>query len=153
MSRAETPERAQAPEILNVDEQDLEFYADEKSLLFTGTEKLARRLSNTERFLLALAYGVRYGAPVPLKKRISYIRMEYVDLDTKAVVMAAVTAHNKGDPSILLDQPTTWNLAEQFAHAGVQLIRQQEAYKRGAMIEELEAFVVTEMDDVGDKPA
>ena len=145
--------RVQAPEILSVDEQDVAFYADDKSLLFTGTGKLAKRLSNTERFLLAFAYGVRYGSPVPLKKKTSYVRMEYIDLDTKAVVMAAITAFRKGDVSVLLDQSAVWDLAEQFAHEGVQLIRQQEAYKRGAMIEELEAFVVTEMDNGSNKHA
>jgi len=144
--------RTQTPKVLSVDEQDVGFYSDEKSLLFTDNKKLTKSLSNTERFLLAFAYGIRYGSPVPLKKKTSYVRMEYIDLDTKAVVMAAVTAFKKGDPSVLLDQSAVWDLAEQFAHEGVQLIRQQEAYKRGAMIEELEAFVVTEMDDAGHKP-
>ena len=128
------------PDILHVDKDDTGFY--DSTDLFPG--KGQGKLSNTEKFMLALAYGFRFGAPKPLKQRdpSGFTRYSYLQPTDKALIFAIVTSLQKLGLEVLTDQQQTYEIAEQLAHAGAQLIQHSDMFKHSAMNEALENLIL-----------
>lgn len=128
------------PDILHIDKDDANFY--ESADLFPG--KGQGKLSNTEKFMLALAYGFRFGSPKPLKQRdpSGFTRYSYLQATDKALIFAIVTSLQKSGLEELIDQQRTYEIVEQLAHAGAQLIQHNDAFKHNAMNEALENLIL-----------
>lgn len=128
------------PDILHVDKDDADFYNNAD--LFPG--KGQSKLSNTEKFMLALVYGFKFGSPKPLTKRDAsgFTRYSYLQSTDKALIFAIVTSLRKYDLDVLTNQQQTYEIAEQLAHAGAQLIQHSDTFKHKAMTETLENLIL-----------
>ncbi len=129
----------EAGDILYIDAADEPFYDDTSIFPAKGDN----RLSNTEKFLLAMAYGFRNGAEKEIKKRVSggFFRRSYLQPEHYALIYAVITAYTGGDPGVLLDQARVLQMAQRLAHGGAVLAQSDADFRKGCWVEELEESV------------
>lgn len=103
--------------MLNIDEGDWNLYEQlTKEGMFKGTER-------KEQFLMAMIVGFRHKTKRPISKQYSggFARVEYLKSEDDALI-AAVGLHDTGSVEILTDKKKLYEIAEEYAHAGIQIL-------------------------------
>jgi hypothetical protein len=126
-------------EILYIDAADEPFYNETSVFPAKGDN----RLSNTEKFLLAMAYGFRNRAEKEITRRVGggFFRRSYLQPEHYALIYSVISAHTGGDPGILLDQARVLQIAQRLAHGGAVLAQTDPDFKKGCWVEKLEESI------------
>jgi hypothetical protein len=107
---------AKKPDRLFIDTSDKSLYDDEKLV-----NELFYNMANKEKFLFAMAYGFKFNTRVSLNKREGYVRAEYLS-DTDRALINSLSIYEKEDVTILSDPLLVFQIAEEYAHAGIRLL-------------------------------
>lgn len=105
--------------MLEFGERSLEFY---KKLNKELTGSFGKSLANREQFFIAMSWGFKHGLAVEDFKRVNTgVRLDYLR-DEDHALMAAVQLATTQDLDSLLDLDQRYELAEQYAEGGIQLL-------------------------------
>lgn len=107
------------PDRLNIDKKDREIYDNIK--WFSKKE-------NKEKFLFAMAYGFINNIKHPLKSKEGYILDKYLRPEDEALIYSLVVKHT-GSADVLLDLNKVYEIAEEYAHAGLKLLYDESTTK------------------------
>lgn len=110
---------SEIPDILYCDKDEREFY---DTLL---DEEIFKGMDLKHVFMLAVVTGLRAGKRNELKKRVSggLIRESYLDDSERAVISAIAVATDESGLKVLLDKRKVYQMAEEFASGGIQLLK------------------------------
>lgn len=103
------------PDRIYMDKADRELYDKLKA------EPVFEKQSRKEQFLLAMAYGFKNGA----KRKCSSKENLFLLKDCRKedeVLMFAVAIADTGDAGVVVDRGRAFEIAEQYAHAGLRLL-------------------------------
>jgi len=105
------------PDRLYIDKEDRLFYqkAEEENIINF------RDKSQKEQFLLALAIGFENEQKRELKTKEGFFLSSYMGADDKTLIYA-VALHEHGSVDILADEKEVFNIAEQYASAGIRIL-------------------------------
>jgi len=106
----------QVPDRLYIDKSDRKLYDKVSDEVFGGQKE-----ERKEQFLFAMAYGFENKIKRPLKKKEGFIRKEYLR-DEDIALMNAVALSDSGSVEILDNKAKVFEIAEEYAHAGIKLI-------------------------------
>lgn len=131
-----SPDAKSIPDRLYIDEQDRTLYDQLKN------EDIFKGRNNPNLFLTAMSYGFYNRVNDKLNKRLEYVRAEYINNDAEAMIYALALHHFQGDINLLLDVEKVFNIAEQYAHAGIKLLSDLTVSKpQGSIYKHLERMI------------
>ena len=107
---------ATMPYTFNIDKGDRSLYqkvADENVLQFKEKDR-------KDQFIFAMAVGFANRIKHPLEVKESFFRTEYLRPEDEALICA--TALHEGNIEILADKEKVFQVAEEYAHAGIKLL-------------------------------
>lgn len=107
----------ETPDRLSVDKNDLDLYADIEQEVFLGKQ-------NKDRFLFAMAFGFWHRADEQIARREGFVRAEYLTPQDEALIDALAVAEEES-ASILSNRRRVFDIAERYAHGGIQLLYNQ----------------------------
>lgn len=99
---------------LFVDKKDLELYKRSKS------EDMFRDKDNKDLFILAMAYGYKNNVKRALEAREGYVRTEYLKAEDLALINGLAISTESVET--LSTPERVFQLAEEYAHAGIRLL-------------------------------
>ena len=100
------------PDRFFVDIEDRNLY-DEIEIFKTKSRK--------EQFLLAMTIGFKDGAKLKLKSPDGFFLLKDLNQEDEALINA-VAIKESDNIEVLLDKKKVYNIAEQYAHAGVRIL-------------------------------
>ncbi|MCX5677538.1 MAG: hypothetical protein NTY76_00295 [Candidatus Omnitrophica bacterium] len=105
--------------IIGIDNADVPLYEKlKKEVLLFGDQ------GNTELLMFAIGYGYKHNKPLPLRAKYSgFTRTKYLKPDDLALLKAL--ALQVGGIETLKDQSRMVEIAEKYAHGGIQLLMQE----------------------------
>jgi hypothetical protein len=103
------------PDRLYIEKVDRHLYETLESERFIG------KRSDRELFLFAMAYGVKNGHRQPIRTREGYFLAKDLRDEDRAIMRAVVISNGPGQEA-LLDEGQVFQVAEEYAHAGVTLL-------------------------------
>lgn len=127
---------SEEPIVLDIKKEDKEVYDEIRS---NGPLKGKQ---TKEVFLLAASLGYSNKTRIKLSgNRISYVRTEYLDKEDKVLINSiAINENNSLD--ILQDKDEIFKIIEEYAHAGLPLLRELVLDKdKGSFIKKFEALL------------
>lgn len=132
-------------EILYIDETDQPFYDEITVFPARGDGHL---LTNTEKFLLAVAYGFKNNVEKEIKKRVGggFLRRSYLQPQDLALLDAVAVARAKGDLSVILNQAEVLQTAQRLAHGGALLAQSENEFRKGYWIDKLEESIFKSLE-------
>lgn len=80
--------------------------------------------SNKDQFLFAMAFGFKHKTREKLTQRYSFFRAEYMGPQDEALIDALAVAET-GSEDVLADRARVYQIAEEYAHAGIKLLRDE----------------------------
>jgi hypothetical protein len=104
------------PDRINIDKGDRSLYqkvVDENILQFKEKER-------KDQFMFAMAIGFSRKVMRPLATKEGFFRTEYLRPEDEALICA--TALHEGNIEILADKERIFQVAEEYAHAGIKLL-------------------------------
>lgn len=104
------------PDRINIDKGDRSLYqkvVDENILQFKEKDR-------KDQFLFAMAIGFANRVRRPLATKEGFFRTEYLRPEDEALICA--TALHEGNIEILADKEKVFQVAEEYAHAGIKLL-------------------------------
>ena len=130
------------PDRLYVDKDDLKDFKllqDEKDSPFYKRE-------NKDVFIMATIMGLKYGARMPLKSKEGFFREEYLNNDERSIIKAIAISEEK-DVSVLNDMDKVYQIAEEFAKAGIRYLRDSVFTKEhGSYLKRLESELLEDFE-------
>jgi len=106
---------ASAPDRIYMDRADRELYDRLKN------EPMFENRSRKEQFLLAMAIGFRNGAKREFSKKENLFLLKDCRAEDEALMFAVAVA-DTGDAKVVVDRARVFEIAEQYAHAGLKLL-------------------------------
>jgi len=129
----------ETPDRLYIDKKDKDLYDKIKDDLF-------KEIQNKDQFLVAMAYGYKYDAKIPLDSKEGYVRTEYLSPEDKAL-MDAIALSVEDSVDILANKELVFSIAEEFAHGGIKLIHDQVISQQyGSFIKTLEKEIMNDVN-------
>jgi dnd system-associated protein 4 len=130
------------PDRLYVDKDDLKDFKllqDEKDSPFYKRE-------NKDVFIMATIMGLKYGARMPVKSKEGFFREEYLNNDERSIIKAIAISEEK-DVSVLNDMEKVYQIAEEFAKAGIRYLRDSVfAKEHGSYLKRLESELLEDFE-------
>jgi len=106
---------------------------------------------NKDLFMLALITGFHEGARVKLDKREGFFLLYHLN-DKENSIIKAIAVAEKGDLNILLDKKKVYSIAEEYAAAGIKLLRDKVfSGGYGSYIKKLESELIDEFERIKNK--
>jgi hypothetical protein len=126
-----------APDRINVEKKDRNLYDKLKE------EDVFKDVSRKEQFLIAMAYGFRSGTKKALgRPKDGFFLAKDMNAEDEAL-LAAVALHDQNDPDILVDKRKVYEIAEEYAHAGIRILHSKlEGAQYGSLSKRLERDMV-----------
>jgi hypothetical protein len=108
---------AKTPDRLYVDKADRALYDSIKEDVFEGRTR-------KEQFLLAMAFGFRYGGEgQSLKTKTEFFHAKDLHPEDEALLQAVALSHDSVD--VLSDEGEVYRIAEEYAHTGIRLLHDE----------------------------
>lgn len=121
------------PDRLFIGKEDVDTYKN------ISNESFFRNKSNKELFMIALAYGIKCDLKIELQEREEYVRREYLKQDDWAIL------HSIAFQELGLEELTNigeiFNIAEQYAHGGIKLLKERLDSIHGSADKEFEVEI------------
>lgn len=89
--------------------------------LYEALEVEFGKRSNRELFLFAMAFGVKSGRRQPLGARDDWFFAKDLRSEDRALMRAVAISSSSGE-DVLLDEGQVFQIAEEYAHAGIVLL-------------------------------
>lgn len=110
--------------------------------LTTGSEAPFKTMKDL--FMLATSVGFAYRRRTPLSGQREIFRWPVFSSQEDIPVLRAIAIAETEDTSILVNQDQLLTIAEEYANAGIEDIRQQVAETPGILLESLVHFLLAE---------
>jgi dnd system-associated protein 4 len=98
--------------------------------------------SNKEVFFLAAVLGYKKGRRISIKGgKKSYVRTEFLNKEDKTL-MNALAIKETGNPDIINDQKEVFNIVEEYAHVGLNILKEMVFEKQtGSFLKKFESYL------------
>ncbi len=130
------------PDRLYVDKDDFKDFKllqDEKDSPFHKRE-------NKDVFIMAMMIGLKNGPRIPLKNREGFFREEYLTNEERSIIKAIAISEEK-KLSVLLDMEKVYQIAEEYAKAGIKYLKDSVFKKRdGSYLNRLESELLEDFE-------
>ncbi|MCD4670738.1 MAG: hypothetical protein K8S14_09870 [Actinomycetia bacterium] len=100
------------PDRLNIDKNDRKLYDE---------IRIFKKKENKEKFLFAMAYGYMNNIRFPIKSKDGFILNKTLLPEDEALINSLAVKDSES-PEILLDLQDVYNIAEEYAHAGLKML-------------------------------
>ena len=104
------------------DKGDQEFY---RSLIAEDSYSIFKKKEMVDVFMYAMALGYDAEKPHPLEKRVPSLNPSAVNWQMRWLMRAIAVTHTQ-DLNIILDHKEVAKIAEQYANAGIRILRQMD---------------------------
>jgi len=104
------------------DKGDQEFY---RSLIAEDSYSIFKKKEMVDVFMYAMALGYDAKKPHPLEKRVPSLNPSAVGWEMRWLMRAVAVTHTQ-DLNIILDHKEVAKIAEQYANAGIRILRQMD---------------------------
>jgi hypothetical protein len=104
------------PDRLYISKKDRDLYNN-----IIKQEAFFKKKGNLELFLFAMMFGYKNNAQLPIENRDGWVRTEYIGNEDKTI-MDSIAVDTIGSSEILADRERVFEIAEEFAHGGIQLL-------------------------------
>jgi hypothetical protein len=105
-----------------------------------------------EQFMFAMATGFRNGVKRPIETREGFFLAKDLRSEDEAL-MYALALFDHDSPEVLLDRKEVFQIAEQYAHAGIRLLADKvESVEFGSFDKIYERELKTLLDEIEDHP-
>jgi dnd system-associated protein 4 len=133
--------KSEEPRVLNIRKSDKEDYKRlmEKDSPFAGKD-------DKDLFLMAMIMGFCEGSRIPLDKKESYVRIEYLTDREKSIIKSIAVADEE-DLNILANKRRVYSIAEEYAAGGIKLLKEK-VFGYGSFMKKLEAELVEEFEKI-----
>ncbi len=105
------------------------------------------KASNSEIFMVAFGLGLQTGEPKPFagKSRDGLVVLSFFPRKYSQLVKAI--AVKEGGVEVLADLDKTYTIAEEFANAGIEILREMSSKQSQAIINELEQMMISKLKE------
>lgn len=100
-----------------------------------------------DQFLLALATGFKNKEKKPIRNRHILFKTKYFKENDEAL-LNAITLYETGDVSKLTDKAEVYRIAEQYANAGIEILKQEDDIKHGNYLKKFEKNVIDSYNEL-----